>query len=85
MKTKLVRIGNSRGVRIPQPLLRNYGLQEGSALDIEERREGILLRVGVRRPDLLSWAEAYREMAAEPAEVAEWADWDVTAGDGDAD
>jgi antitoxin component of MazEF toxin-antitoxin module len=85
VKTKLVRIGNSRGVRIPQRLLRTYGLQEGSELDIEERREGLLLRVGERRPDLLTWTEAYREMAGEPAEAAEWAGWDVTAGDGDAD
>jgi antitoxin component of MazEF toxin-antitoxin module len=85
MKTKLVRIGNSRGVRIPEQLLRTYGLREGSELDIEERREGLLLRVGARRTELLTWAEAYREMAAESAEPAEWADWDVTAGDGDAD
>jgi len=85
MKTKLVRIGNSRGIRIPQQLLRAYDLREGCELDLEERREGLLLRVGARKPGLLSWAEAYREMAAESAEVAEWADWDVTAGDGDAD
>ena len=85
MKTKLVRIGNSRGVRIPQQLLRAYDLREGSELDIEERREGLLLRIGVRKPGLLSWAAAYREMAAESAEGAEWANWGVTAGDGDAD
>ena len=28
MKTKIVRIGNSRGVRIPKPLLEEAGLEE---------------------------------------------------------
>jgi antitoxin component of MazEF toxin-antitoxin module len=85
VKTKLVRIGNSRGVRIPQRLLGTYGLREGAELEIEERREGLLLRVGEQRPGLLTWTEAYREMAGEKAEAADWADWDVTAGDGSAD
>ncbi len=84
MKARLVRIGNSRGVRIPQRLLRIYGLQEGSELDIEERREGLLLRVGGIAANPQSWIEAYREMAAESSESGEWADWDATAGDGDA-
>lgn len=84
MKTRLVRIGNSRGVRIPQRLLKVYGLTEGSELDIEERREGLLLRVGGTPTDRLPWAEAYREMAADSREEAEWTEWDITAGDSDA-
>jgi len=84
VKTKLVRIGNSRGVRIPQGILRLYGLKEGSVLDIEERREGLLLRVAGTAPGRQSWTEAYREMATESSEAAEWAEWDATAGDGDA-
>lgn len=84
VKTKLVRIGNSRGVRIPRQLIRVYGLQEGSELDIEERREGLLLRVPGTVSDPQSWSEAYREMAAESSEAEEWSDWDATAGDGDA-
>jgi antitoxin component of MazEF toxin-antitoxin module len=85
MIAKLVRIGNSRGVRIPLRILQTYGLREGSELDIEERREGLLLRVRAETPGLLSWADAYREMSAESTEAAEWADWGVTVGDGDAD
>jgi len=84
VKTKLVRIGNSRGVRIPQGILRVYGLQEGSELEIEERREGLLLRVAGTAPDPQSWTTAYKEMAAQSSEAREWADWDVMAGDGDA-
>lgn len=85
MKAKLVRIGNSRGIRIPQHLLRAYDLREGTELEIEERREGLLLRVGARKPDLLPWPEAYQETAAESAESAEWEEWEVTAGDSDVD
>ena len=84
MKTKLVRIGSSKGVRIPKGIIRVYGLKEGSVLDIEERREGLLLRVAGTAPGRQSWTEAYREMAAESSEATEWADWDATAGDGDA-
>jgi antitoxin component of MazEF toxin-antitoxin module len=82
MKVRLVRIGNSRGIRIPQELLRVYGLQEGAELELEERREGILLSVQRGSRGLLPWKVAYQEMAAESAEAEEWSEWDATAGDG---
>jgi antitoxin MazE len=54
MKTKLVPIGNSRGVRIPKPLLEQAGLEDDVELRVVEG--GILVRgVGVRRA---GWAEA---------------------------
>ena len=36
MKTKIVRIGNSRGVRIPKPLLEQAGLEEEVILRVVE-------------------------------------------------
>jgi len=36
MKTKIVRIGNSRGVRIPKPLLEQAGLHGDVTLRVEE-------------------------------------------------
>ena len=42
MKTKPVRIGNSRGVRIPQRLLEQAGLEED--VELEVVRYGILIR-----------------------------------------
>ena len=36
MKTKIVRIGNSRGVRIPKPLLEQAGLEEEVTLRVVE-------------------------------------------------
>jgi len=50
MKTKLVRVGNSRGIRIPQGLLKSYAIEEGDALELEETREGILIRSSEERP-----------------------------------
>ena len=41
MKTKIVRIGNSRGVRIPKPLLEQAGLENEVLLRVVE--EGIVI------------------------------------------
>jgi len=82
MKARLIRIGNSRGIRFPSRLIKMYRLREGTELEIEERREGLLVRVGKPAAGRLSWEDAYREMSAESAERAEWSAWDATAGDG---
>ncbi|MBN1242493.1 MAG: AbrB/MazE/SpoVT family DNA-binding domain-containing protein [Spirochaetales bacterium] len=82
MKASVVRIGNSRGLRLPARLLELYGLSEGDELVLEERAEGILVRPAPRADGKLDREEAYRRMAEEVAERAEWSDWDGTAGDG---
>lgn len=82
MKTKLVRIGNSRGIRIPRSVLDAYGIREGDELDLEQSGQGIVIRpvrdAGARIP----WPDAYDEMAEEAAEAAEWELWDATSNDG---
>lgn len=80
MKTKelkVARIGNSRGVRLPASSLKRYLV--GSALIMEERTEGILLRPVADDVAKLSWEETAREMAASDED---WSEWDVLAGDG---
>lgn len=59
MRAKLVRIGNSRGVRLPKAMIEEVGL--GEELEISVRKgEIVIARVkGVRE----GWAEAFREMA----------------------
>ncbi len=47
MKTKIVRIGNSRGVRIPKPLLQQAGLENEVHLRVVE--SGIIIE-GATRP-----------------------------------
>ncbi|MFO8064727.1 MAG: AbrB/MazE/SpoVT family DNA-binding domain-containing protein [Spirochaetia bacterium] len=79
---KLVKIGNSRGIRLPQELLQSYDLVEGDEVDIEPRRDGIVLHPVAAGEAKLSYDVAYRQMADEASEAAEWAEWDISAGDG---
>ena len=58
MKTKLVRIGNSRGVRIPKPLLEQAGLEDEVELLVVE--SGIIVR-GIDSPRA-GWAEAAEQL-----------------------
>jgi len=59
MKTRIVRIGNSRGVRIPKPLLEQAGLGG----DVQIRVEGRRLVIEPARRPRAGWAAAFREMA----------------------
>ncbi len=61
MKVKLVRIGNSRGIRIPKAVLEQCGLQEVADLRVERGR---LVIVRERRPRQ-GWDEAF--IAAGPS------------------
>jgi len=58
MKARLVRIGNSRGVRLPKPLIEEAGLTD----DVEVRvRAGALIIMSATRPRS-GWAEAAKRM-----------------------
>jgi antitoxin MazE len=59
MKTHIVRIGNSQGVRIPKPLLEQTGLQGEVEITAED---GSLVIRPVKKPRD-GWASAFREMA----------------------
>ena len=72
---KLVPIGNSKGVRIPKPLLQKYGLK--NSLLLEETDKGLLLRK--KESDKLSWEDTYKAMAYEKEH---WDDFNTTLLDG---
>jgi antitoxin MazE len=57
MRTHLVRIGNSRGVRLPKPIIEEAGLQD--EVDVRVRGGAVVIRpvAKVRA----GWAEAARE------------------------
>jgi antitoxin MazE len=59
MKTRIVRIGNSQGVRIPKPLLEQTGLS-GEVEMIAQ--DGSLVIRTARRPRA-GWITAFQEMA----------------------
>jgi len=60
MKARIVRIGNSRGIRIPKPLIEQTGL--GDAVEIVV--QGNTLVISPVAPPRAGWTEAFRVMAA---------------------
>jgi antitoxin MazE len=59
MKTTLIPIGNSRGVRIPKPLIEQCGLGDDIELDV---RDGALVIHSTRRARA-GWDKAFAQMA----------------------
>ena len=79
MLTKIRRMGNSRGLLIPKPLLEQVGLEEQAELLVEGNT------LVVRRPKTLprgGWAEASREIAARGEDSLAWPEF---ANEADAD
>lgn len=60
MKTRIVRIGNSRGIRIPKPLLEQARLREEVELEVQDNR---LVISSVDQPRA-GWEAAFRALAA---------------------
>jgi antitoxin MazE len=60
IKTRLVKIGNSQGIRIPKVLLDQIGFTKD--LELEVQGDQLILRAA-RRPRE-GWAEQFRDMAA---------------------
>ena len=62
MKTALVRIGNSRGIRIPKPIIEQCRLGDRVEMRVEDDR----VVISSERAPRQGWDEAFR--AAGPAE-----------------
>ena len=66
MRTKIISIGNSKGIRIPKPLLKKCDLNNEVDLDVRGRTLVISPAKGVRaqRPRAVreGWAEAFAKM-----------------------
>ncbi len=59
MRAKIVRIGNSQGVRIPKPLLERSGLEGDVEIEAEDNQ--IVIRPLHRPRD--GWSEAFQSMS----------------------
>lgn len=59
VRTRIIRIGNSQGIRIPKPLLEQSGLSE--EVDLEVQANGILIQA-VNEPRT-GWDQAFATMA----------------------
>jgi hypothetical protein len=76
---KVVRIGNSRRVRLPLPRLSPYRV--GHAVIAARTAQGTLLRP--TRDGRLSWDDTFRAMGAEQRKQGDkFSDLDNAAGDG---
>ena len=65
MKTKIVAIGNSQGIRIPKPLLEEAELSQGEEVDLRLTPEGLVIeRVSNRRR---GWSDAAAQLALSSA------------------
>ncbi len=60
MKTKLVRIGNSRGIRLPKLLIEQAGLED----DVELELQGGTVVIRPLASTRAGWAEAAAALAA---------------------
>ena len=58
MRARLIRIGNSRGVRLPKPVIEEAGLEE----QVELQVRGGTVVITSRRPPRTGWAEAARRL-----------------------
>lgn len=81
MKTKLIRIGNSQGVRIPKPLIEESGLS-GEIEMILRDSEIVLRSVEETRKN---WEQSFKEMAKmgddlllDQEEIEPPGEWDQT-------
>ncbi len=78
MKTRIIRIGNSQGIRIPKLYLQQTGLREEVELDVQDK-EIVIRSVGHPRQD---WTAAFRMMAEQgddqllDPDVANQSSWD---------
>ena len=60
MKARIVRSGNSKGIRIPKPLIEQTGLSDEVTIEAEGNR----LVIRAARGPRAGWGDAFRAMAA---------------------
>jgi antitoxin MazE len=72
---KIIRIGNSRGVRIPSAVINQLGLDR-AGLTAEIRADGLLLTAKTNK---LSWSETAQAMAHAKED---WTDLEHASADG---
>lgn len=59
MKAKLIRIGNSKGIRIPKPMIDQFEL--GDEVELLVSEHGILIRASDEPRQ--GWEDAFKQMA----------------------
>ncbi|AFY88879.1 MULTISPECIES: AbrB/MazE/SpoVT family DNA-binding domain-containing protein [Chroococcidiopsis] len=65
IRTRIVRIGNSQGIRIPKPLLEQSGID--TEVEIEVQDECLIVRAASR--SRIGWDKAFAAMAEQKDDV----------------
>jgi antitoxin MazE len=63
VKTRIIKIGNSQGIRIPKLLLQQLGLGEEVEVEVEAQAGQLVIRPA--RSPRADWEAAFAEMAAQ--------------------
>jgi antitoxin MazE len=79
MKVAVRRMGNSRGVLIPKPILAQTGLAEEATLTVEN---GAIVLRPIRPNPREGWAEASRKLAAAQDDALVWPEFGNADDDG---
>ena len=73
MEAKIVRIGNSKGIRLPRRILARYGFED--KVTLRELDNGLLIEK--EDSEKLSWAETYRAISENDEDWSDWAELDL--------
>ncbi|MDZ4871274.1 MAG: hypothetical protein CLLPBCKN_000662 [Chroococcidiopsis cubana SAG 39.79] len=65
IRTRIVRIGNSQGIRIPKPLLEQSGID--TEVEIEVQDECLIVRAASR--SRIGWDKAFAAMAEQKDDI----------------
>ena len=58
MELNIIQIGNSKGIRIPRNILKQYNIKDKVTVDLQ--KDGLLIKPGKVRE---GWAESFKKMA----------------------
>ena len=62
MKASIIKIGNSRGVRIPAKVIESVGFEQEVLLEIVDDNKILLTAVPVKKNPREGWLQAFNEM-----------------------
>ncbi|MBE9228288.1 AbrB/MazE/SpoVT family DNA-binding domain-containing protein [Phormidium sp. LEGE 05292] len=67
IRTRIVKIGNSQGIRIPKPLLEQSGIDLDKEVEIEVEGDRLIVRVAPKIR--VGWDEAFAAMAEQKDDI----------------
>ena len=74
INAKLVRIGNSRGIRLPKSVIEQVGLSE--KVKISVNGDSIVIRSATEPNPRAGWEEQIKAVVAEHGDdIEDWSDW----------